>query len=714
MSSQAVGTIPVIIYRSNEIGEIIDINDYASHKLGLSKGDNISKLYVLGNRDVHIRRIMSSEIGVWNEYDSILLRKLDTNQIVRYDYCSFVENKDPLTFQCILKEAIGFSKYEVFNSLPNAVIEFNDDWEILSWNNEFEILVKRFEDPELGQVKIYQYSSLRDVLCKLDSNFSYDKELTTTKDFSRTVSLEFGHFIDGRRNCELFNFDIIKQNFSRDSNVFIGSIYNKNEFNIGDIINQKIPCSVWRCNGDNCTYLSSNSLFDDIFSNILFESYRSSLTLASVFKGETIDVERTLQDLFSRGFVQFEHYDDLSNQTFHILLYRIHGNKEEKVLCLALDTNTGLQNLFLTQTRDVSNFFHTFTGEVGRIKVTAHTIIEGHSTDAVKGDKVQYETVNSVLIKATKNLALAIEKLIEYIKFGWGGSINSFINERIEDLEYFKGNLLQLVVNSRIGKEGELRIQVLDIINVTENLKSHMNLKHGHLKEPFKLIKKNNEVILRYTKLLSLDSISNKCDNLIERGDRIKLLTLAMSNVQVSEKVFVNLLLEEIMESLSGFASVYRVKLTRRFRTSDTDTMFGARLEMYLIILNIIQNAIKYSILNSNRYNPVIVESSRDSNHVFILISNLSHEIEHHEVESQSLFAFGRRGNATRALENSRMEDIPGTGIGLWYCRNAIRKLGGEIEYSSEPARGQIIIPQSDFKGKQNITTFKLKFRNHG
>lgn len=139
--------------------------------------------------------------------------------------------------------------------------------------------------------------------------------------------------------------------------------------------------------------------------------------------------------------------------------------------------------------------------------------------------------------------------------------------------------------------------------------------------------------------------------------------------------------LKEIVKMEAPNASERGVRLT--LRNCGEITIVSDRQRVHQIFLNLVNNAVKFTESGS-----VIIECSKESDHLRIDVSDTGIGIEKSNLEKLFSPFFQIEGNLTRKNK--------GTGLGLSICKSLVDLLKGEISAKSEYGKGStftVILP---------------------
>lgn len=176
-------------------------------------------------------------------------------------------------------------------------------------------------------------------------------------------------------------------------------------------------------------------------------------------------------------------------------------------------------------------------------------------------------------------------------------------------------------------------------------------------------------------------SISNKSHEYMDRiqnsAQRMRDLIsslLQYSKVTLNEKTFepvdMNHVVDETLSELEVPIKKSKAKITR----DDLPTVYARPLQMHQILLNLIDNAIKY---RGKEQLSILIKARREGDYWVFSVQDNGVGIEPGYLER--IFNLFQRGQD---------QDQPGTGIGLTICEKIIERHGGRIWVESELGKG--------------------------
>jgi len=133
-----------------------------------------------------------------------------------------------------------------------------------------------------------------------------------------------------------------------------------------------------------------------------------------------------------------------------------------------------------------------------------------------------------------------------------------------------------------------------------------------------------------------------------------------------------------IVETLNQSVPQAKIKsITLKALVADKPRVFGDVNMIRTVLRNLISNAIKFSYEGSS----VIVETTRQKDHIVICVSDSGTGIEPKTLKA--LFSLDEKVTSTKGTANEK-----GTGLGLILCKEFIEKNGGTITAESKVGEG--------------------------
>ncbi len=198
----------------------------------------------------------------------------------------------------------------------------------------------------------------------------------------------------------------------------------------------------------------------------------------------------------------------------------------------------------------------------------------------------------------------------------------------------------------------------------------------------------------------SIERLSENLSSINNLSQQIQLLlsTSPEFAYNMLRKVTAHGMINSIIKQLENIATEKHIEIRHHYNNY-SKLVDAIPNQLYLVLSNIIQNAIKYSFKGYPDKNLVVdISYAQENNFLIIIVSNTGCQITKEEIQSNDIFSLGYRGI------NSRDRNRTGTGVGLYISDILVKLHGGEIHVDSTPAHNHAIndgiVPF--------ITTFKI------
>lgn len=221
------------------------------------------------------------------------------------------------------------------------------------------------------------------------------------------------------------------------------------------------------------------------------------------------------------------------------------------------------------------------------------------------------------------------------------------------------------------------------VANVSHELKTPLTSISGFV-ETLKL-NENIDINTRNRFLTIIESESDRLKRLIE--DILLLSFIEKKESVLCDNVPIYDVFIEVYDMTSYMAKSKNIKLLYEF-SDKTLTVLGNRDYMKQIILNLVDNAIKYTPENKRIYIEVF---SKDNN---IIMKVIDQGIGIPKEDISRIFERFYR------VDKARSRDVGGTGLGLAITKHMVKTLGGTITVKSELGKGSeftVTIPRKNF-----------------
>ncbi|MFU8844152.1 MAG: sensor histidine kinase [Bacteroidales bacterium] len=180
------------------------------------------------------------------------------------------------------------------------------------------------------------------------------------------------------------------------------------------------------------------------------------------------------------------------------------------------------------------------------------------------------------------------------------------------------------------------------------------------------------ERVKKYAKIVFEEN--ERLKNLVERV----LLIASMEKENFKPQLVlldVHSVLQECLNNFCVQASGKKLNLIHDM-TAGNHQILADRLHVYHVINNLLDNAFKYSPENPE----IVVSTKNEDNHLLIEVQDNGIGISH-ENKSKIFQKFHR-------LQRGDVHDVKGFGIGLFYVKSILEKMGGTISVESELNKG--------------------------
>jgi len=343
------------------------------------------------------------------------------------------------------------------------------------------------------------------------------------------------------------------------------------------------------------------------------------------------------------------------------------------------DVTDHLRGHTRTLEADFSSILHTYIATINGLRDTMTMLLKAHGEDLQKDEahldrlraaaetvrsKKRLETLLADLLKTAADRGLAddpslarLSKLVQRLTFG----------DTTADKE--KDNA---ALGRRILLEFRKQLDGLRALNLP--------------REQVRNLRAEVEELLRLTSMISL-SIS--LDELNERIPDFYYFRDYLRRGEIVQQEFrphnvVPILLDSV-HFLEEFAAIRQVSVVLEFNQRDNISVLCHKNSLNRAFHNLLHNAIKYSWTKGQERRPwVTVRIEKKDDSVEILIENWGVPIRREELDSRSIFQFGKRGRESEDRGRS------GTGIGLYDAQDIIGKHGGTLRLTSEPTFGNL------------------------
>ena len=375
---------------------------------------------------------------------------------------------------------------------------------------------------------------------------------------------------------------------------------------------------------------------------------------------------------------------------------------------------------FMKVSKDISNkefdsrVRSQMSGEMGEFAKNFNSMIDtiNFTIKDITNKNTQLQSImksvsHGILAIDTKGRILLINELAKEMVEGdelllpEGKSIRQFIKNKIvlESILYNMSSENSVVVQKNISKDIIYKIKIdpvyfkntdavigfiINIEDVTdyvklENMRKQFVANVSHeLKTPLTSIKgfvetlKMTENLDTDTKTRFLGIIEDETTRLSRLIDDILLLSTVENKVKKKvEKVDLFEIFEEIHEIVGYIAKDKNIKIDYQFENQDID-LWEYSGYIRQILLNIIENAIKYTGKNGN----IKIRQYVKKDKVFIEIQDNGIGIPKEDID--------RVFERFYRVDKARSRSVGGTGLGLAITKHMVKALNGDIKLESE------------------------------
>ncbi|MCE7925198.1 MAG: PAS domain-containing protein [Haliscomenobacteraceae bacterium CHB4] len=327
---------------------------------------------------------------------------------------------------------------------------------------------------------------------------------------------------------------------------------------------------------------------------------------------------------------------------------------------------------------DFSSVLHTYIATINGLRDTLTMLIKAHGQD------LQRDETHIDRAKAAAETVRCKKRLEELL-----ADLSKIAEERnLDDANLARlPKLVQKLSTGDTAADKEKDNAALSRRILLEIRKCLDNLRPLNLpRELLRNLRSETDEMLRLTSMISL-SIS--LDELNERIPDFYYFRDYLRRGEIVQQEFkshnlVPIVLDAV-RFLEEFAAIHRVNVVQQFNQRDNIPVLCHKNSLNRAFHNLLHNAIKYSWTKGQDRQPwVNVRMEKKGDVVEILIENWGVPIRREELESGSVFQFGKRGRESEDRGRS------GTGIGLYDAQDVISKHGGTLRMTSEPTFGNL------------------------
>ena len=343
------------------------------------------------------------------------------------------------------------------------------------------------------------------------------------------------------------------------------------------------------------------------------------------------------------------------------------------------DVTDHLRGHTRTLEADFSSILHTYIATINGLRDTMTMLLKAHGEDLQK-DETHLDRLRAATetVRSKKRLETLLAELLKTAADR--GLADAPGLARLSKLE-------QRLAFSDTSADKEKDNAALGRRLLLEFRKQLDGLRTLNLpREQVRNLRAEVEELLRLTSMISL-SIS--LDELNERIPDFYYFRDYLRRGEIVQQEFrshnlVPILLDAV-HFLEEFAAIRQVSVVLEFNQRDNIPVFCHKNSLNRAFHNLLHNAIKYSWTKGQERRPwVTVRIEKKDNAVEVVIENWGVPIRREELDSRSIFQFGKRGRESEDRGRS------GTGIGLYDAHDIIGKHGGTLRLTSEPTFGNL------------------------
>lgn len=179
----------------------------------------------------------------------------------------------------------------------------------------------------------------------------------------------------------------------------------------------------------------------------------------------------------------------------------------------------------------------------------------------------------------------------------------------------------------------------------------------------------------------SIERLSENLSSINGLSQQIQLLlsTSPEFSYNMLRKVKVHTMVDNIIKQVVNIATEKHINIRHNYNRY-SKLVDAIPNQLYLVLSNIIQNAVKYSYKGFPDKNfDVEISYDIDGNFLIIIVSNTGCQISEEEIHNGDIFTLGYRG------VNSNDRNRTGTGVGLYISDILVKLHGGRIHVDSNP-----------------------------
>lgn len=305
-----------------------------------------------------------------------------------------------------------------------------------------------------------------------------------------------------------------------------------------------------------------------------------------------------------------------------------------------------------------------------------------HSAKAKNTSTNLYPVIYAKSIKELQSLAASFNEMVIQLKTAF------------RDLEYANETL-----EKRVTARTEALMTAKEAADAANHAKSEFIAKMSHeLRTPLHAILGFTQIALQDSTLKPLQkenllTVKRSGEHLLSLiNDVLEVSKIEAGSLSLDVKTFdLHLLLDNLEKMFRLRALNKNIQLTFNLPPNLPRYIQTDPVKLYQILINLTENAIKFTVRGSVTLNLKFIEDSNTPQIAFAIIDT-GHGILPSELES-IFIPFAQTQNSDRQ----------GTGLGLAICQQYVRLLGGEIGVKSELGRGSLFKFQIPITVAENI-----------
>ncbi|QTA37427.1 PAS domain-containing protein [Thermosipho ferrireducens] len=246
-----------------------------------------------------------------------------------------------------------------------------------------------------------------------------------------------------------------------------------------------------------------------------------------------------------------------------------------------------------------------------------------------------------------------------------------------------------IIVLYDITKERTLeKIRHEFISNVSHELRTPLTSIHGYAEALIDDDLSNKKLVKRFLRII--ESEAARMTRLINDLLDLEKLESGETSFEFEKLNFADVL-EHVRHIIEPLAEDYGVEV--EFEYPDELDLVGDHDRLIQMILNLVDNAVKYTSLKEKGEKKVTVRSYNDNGNVIFIVKDTGVGIPE-EAQKRLFERFYR-------VDKARSRKMGGTGLGLSIVKTIVERHNGTIEFSSKPGVGtmfKVILPKDYVK----------------